>query len=410
MRNQNSKGGALTRNVFFNLSGQVLPLGIGVLAIPYVVDGLGQERFGLLCLVWAILGYFGIFNFGLGRATTNFMAKYLAQGRFQELSQSIWTAVLLQVVLGLVGGGFFLLAIPPIVTKMLIISTPLVAEAQTALTYLAVGIPIFMFSAAFRGVLEGGQRFDILNIVRIPTNSLVFLAPVFSVMWGFGLPMVVSILVISRLLAAFIYLGFCLRLFPFLRNSFSFRFQWVLPLMRYGGWVSVSTVISPLLVNMDRFLIGSLNSVSAVAYYAAPFEMLTRLLIFPGSLVAVLFPAFSTAKASGLSRHFKKYYMSSVKVIFLFMGVVSLILFCMADELLRLWLGIDFAHQSARTVQILALGLFLNSLAFVPFTFLQGVGRPDLTAKFHLLEFPIHIFLMWILIEVMGIYDASKNW
>ncbi|MCI0403070.1 MAG: flippase, partial [Acidobacteria bacterium] len=53
---------------------------MGVLCIPPIIAGLGAERFGLLALAWAVLGYFNIFDLGLGRATTKFVAESLGRG------------------------------------------------------------------------------------------------------------------------------------------------------------------------------------------------------------------------------------------------------------------------------------------------------------------------------------------
>jgi len=70
MRKVEIHGGLLARNTLLNLLGQAVPLLVGVLTIPFIVHGLGTERFGLLSLAWVILGYFTIFDLGLGRATT----------------------------------------------------------------------------------------------------------------------------------------------------------------------------------------------------------------------------------------------------------------------------------------------------------------------------------------------------
>lgn len=52
-----------------------------------------------------------------------------------------------------------------------------------------------------------------------------------------------------------------------------------------------------------------------------------------------------------------------------------------AFEGLMLWLGSEFADNSTLVLQLLAVGVFINSLAHVPSGLEQGAGRPDLTAK-----------------------------
>jgi O-antigen/teichoic acid export membrane protein len=82
----------------------------------------------------------------------------------------------------------------------------------------------------------------------------------------------------------------------------------------------------------------------------------------------------------------------------------------LAQDGLKLWLGAEFAEHSFRVLQWLGVGVFLNSLALVPFTLLQGVGRPDLTARLHLIELPLYLGLLWWLIGTRGIEGAAVAW
>jgi hypothetical protein len=52
--------------------------------------------------------------------------------------------------------------------------------------------------------------------------------------------------------------------------------------------------ISPLMVYMDRFLIGSVISVAAVAFYATPYEVITKMWLVPGALLGVLLVVLAT--------------------------------------------------------------------------------------------------------------------
>ena len=55
-------------NTGWNLLATLLPLFAALLAMPWLAQQLGTERFGLLALAWVLIGYFGLFEFGLGRA------------------------------------------------------------------------------------------------------------------------------------------------------------------------------------------------------------------------------------------------------------------------------------------------------------------------------------------------------
>jgi O-antigen/teichoic acid export membrane protein len=82
----------------------------------------------------------------------------------------------------------------------------------------------------------------------------------------------------------------------------------------------------------------------------------------------------------------------------------------MAHEGITLWLGVEFADNSSFVLQWLAVGVFINSIAQIPFALVQGAGRPDLTAKMHLIELPFYLLTLWWLLGVYGIKGAAIAW
>ena len=173
--------------------------------------------------------------------------------------------------------------------------------------------------------------------------------------------------------------------------------------------MTVSNLVSPLMVSADRFIVGSFVSLAAVSYYATPFEAVTKLLIIPGAITSVLFPAFSTASRIDRAR-MVKLFRAGMWVLLLSMYPIVFVVITFAPDVLRLWLGSDFAVQSSGVLRWLALGVLMNSMASLPFALLQGVGRSDTTAKIHLAEAPLYLLLMVLLIRHYGIKGAAIAW
>jgi O-antigen/teichoic acid export membrane protein len=173
--------------------------------------------------------------------------------------------------------------------------------------------------------------------------------------------------------------------------------------------MTVSNVVSPLMVSLDRFLIGAMLSVTAVTYYATPFEVVTKLVLIPSALVGVMFPAFSTSFVQDRNRT-ALLYRRSIKYVSMALFPIILLIVILAKGGLEFWLGAEFAQNSARVLQWLAVGVFIYSLALVPFALVQGAGRPDLTAKLHLIELPCYLLALWWLIRVHGIEGAAIAW
>jgi O-antigen/teichoic acid export membrane protein len=404
-----TSGSLLVRNTVWNLVGQVAPMGVALFAIPMLIRHIGTDRFGILTIAWMVVGYFSLFDLGLGRAMTNLVAQSLGGNRQDDLPAIVWTANGVMAVMGIVG-AIALAALSPLLTySILKIPSSLQQETLHSLFLLSISVPLVISTAGFRGILEAQQKFGLLNFVRIPMGVATFLAPVVVLPFTTSLTALIGALVIARAIFFIAYFALALREMPALRHRFGFDKALLRPLFSFGGWMTISNIVSPMMVYVDRFLIGSILSIVAVAYYATPYEVVTKLLIVPGALVGVLFPAFSTAMVAD-PRHGAMLYRRATKYVglFLFPCVFAFILF--GHDFLQIWLGHEFALHSTRVLQILSIGVFANALAFIPFALIQGVGRADITGKLHLLELPFYLMAVWILTKRFGIEGTAAAW
>lgn len=80
-----TSGRLLARNTVWNLIGSSASMTAAVFCIPVLIRGLGAERFGVLTLVWVLVGYASLFDLGLGRALTQLVARKLGAGKQQEI-------------------------------------------------------------------------------------------------------------------------------------------------------------------------------------------------------------------------------------------------------------------------------------------------------------------------------------
>jgi O-antigen/teichoic acid export membrane protein len=404
-----TSGRLLARNTIWNLLGSGAPLLFAVISIPILVRELGKDRFGVLALGWAVIGYAGLFDIGLGRALTQLVAKKLGAGEQDEIPRLVWTSLLLMFALGVMGAIVSVSISPWLVDRILKVPAELRAETVHAFYLLALSIPIVILTAGLRGLLEAHQRFDLITYLRIPTGIFTFAGPLLVLPFSHRLEPVVAVLAAGRLLGCAAHFWSCLKVAPELCQKISWHGPSARPLLRFGGWMTVTNLVGPMMISMDRFLIGAMLSVVAVTYYATPFEVVTKLLLLPAAVVGVMFPAFSASFARDQSRA-ALLYGRSIKYVFLALFPVVLLLIALAQSGLNLWLGADFSQHSTRVVQWLALGVLGNGLALVPFAFVQGVGRPDLTAKLHLAELPPYLIILFLLIRSYGIEGAAIAW
>ncbi|MEW5927531.1 MAG: flippase [Gemmatimonadota bacterium] len=402
-------GRLLARNSALNLLGWVLPMVGAVVAVPLLIRSLGTERFGILTVGWVVLGYFSLFDFGLGRALTKVVAERLGTDGERDVPPLIWTALILMFVLGTAGAAILALSAPLLVNGALKISPHLRGEAVSTLYLLALSLPWVISTAALSGVLEANQRFGLVSALRVPTGLFSYLGPLLVLPFSTSLVSVVAVLVAGRLVAWAAFLVACLRVVPLLRKRVSVALDKVGVLANLGGWMMVSNMVSPLMTYLDRFLIGGLISMAAVAFYVTPYELITKLWLVPNALLGVLFPAFAATFALDRGRTMLLLN-RGVRAIFLIMFPVTLVVVTLAAEGMGLWLGPEFALKSAGVLRWLALGVFVNCLGQAPFALIQGIGRPDITAKLHLLELPLYTAAIWFLARTFGLEGVAMAW
>ena len=404
-----TSGRLLAKNTVWNLIGNGAPMVVAVFSIPVLIHGLGKDRFGVLALAWALIGYASLFDVGLGRALTQVVAKKLGTQEEHEIPQVVWTSLLLMLGLGILGAAVMSSISPWLVHRLLKVPEALQAETLRSFYWLAVSVPAVIAAAGLRGLLEAHQRFDLVTYLRVPMGVFTFLGPLAVLPFSHSLAPVVAVLVAGRFVGCGASFWLCLRVAPELRERVAWHGPSAGPLLRFGGWMTVTNIVGPLMVTLDRFVIGAIVSMAAVAYYATPFDVVTKLLLIPGAVVGVMFPAFTSSFTNDRERA-ALLYGRSVKYTLLALFPIILLITALAQNGLTLWLGADFAQHSSRVAQWLALGVLANSLALIPFSFVQGIGRPDLTAKLHLVELPVYLLMLFWLIRVGGIEGAAIAW
>lgn len=407
--NKFTSGSLVAKNTLYNLLGYGIPLVIALIVIPMLIKELGEERFGILNLVWIVIGYFSFFDFGIGRTLTKIIAEKIGSNLTEEIPSIFWTSFLVMLLVSAIGGLILFFFVPYLISDVFIISDELHGEAISTFYLLTISIPIVTTTAGLRGVLEAYQDFGIINVIRVLLGVLTFLGPVICLMFVNSLYWIVAVLILIRISIWILYLIRCLRVSPSISSEVKFKSNLINPIMKLGGWITIANLVAPFMIFSDRFLIGALVSASAVTYYATPFEVITKLLLIPGALVLVLFPVFSASYNSN-PEFSKKLFLSGTKFTFLILYPVIFLIVSFAYQGLEFWLGNEFAGNSTLILQLLAIGVLLNSLASVPFNFFQGIGKPSIPALVNLIELPFYLLFMWIAIKNWGIKGAAFVW
>lgn len=396
---------SIRRYTLFNLVGAIIPMFVLLITVPLYIKILGDVRYGVLALVWLILGYFGFLEMGLGKATANHIAR-LRDTSAKERSDVFWTALIINAIFGTIaalilwGIGSYLL------TNILKIPIEFQEETLAALPWVIATLPLALVSSVLNGALEGSNRFLVVNSLQVSSNVVFQVVPLFvAYTYSPSLAVVIPSAVLSRALMNVPFLIACNIYVPFsLRPSFSITV--IKSLLSYGGWVALSGMISPLLETIDRFMIGMVLGAQAVTFYTVPYQLVTKARVVPGSLGRALFPKFSADRPKDAERLAQ----TSLLTLLVIMTPIVVGGMIILHPFMNVWIGPDIGKIASPLGEIILFGVWASSLAHIPYFLLQGKGRPDIVAKFHALEIGPFVLLLWAALHWWGVYGAAWAW
>jgi O-antigen/teichoic acid export membrane protein len=401
---------SLKRNTAWNLVGNGLPFLVGVITIPYLINHIGVEAFGILTLIWGLIGYFSLFDFGLGRALTQQVAARLVSDDKSNIPHLVKSGLMFTFFTGLLGGAVLIVLARPLAFHWLKIDLALQDETLQCLMISALGIPLTTVATGLRGVLEAYEDFKAVNFIRMGMGVASFGLPALCVMWiGNSLVWVVVALVVTRvvvLIAHVVLVNIKLIEKWWASKSSSSDIR---SLMSFGAWMTLTNIIGPLMVTSDRFVISATLGASVVAYYTVPFEALIRILIIPTAVSVTLFPRLASHFVADVQKA-KELYFRSIRVVALVLAPICFIIAVGSNWGLTLWLGKEFASKSWLIVSILSIGLFFNGLAYIPFATIQANGQAKKTAILHIAELFIYVPLLFLFLNYFGIVGAAIVW
>lgn len=389
------------RHTAYNLVGTIAPIVVALASIPIYISLIGEQRYGMLSIAWILLGYFGVFDLGIGRAAAQRIASLC--DAHAARNKCFWTALTLNGALGVLGG----LAIWPAAfyffAHQFQIDAALQPEVLRALPWLMLALPLSTINGVLSGSLQGVERFFQLNVINGIGSILFQTLPLLAAwLWTPDLGVLMPVAIAARLL------GVVFLFFSSVRHvsrglSPSLCTIEARELLKFGGWVTVSSLISPIMVMADRFIIGAVLGAKAVTQYTVPFQLAERSTIIPSALSSSLFPRFAKDSAQDGG----EMAVTSVRLLLVVMTPLMVMAILLAVPFLTLWISPEFSNRSALVLQILFAGFWINGLARIPHARLQASGRPKIVAIIHLVEVIPYLTALFVGLHLAGVEGAA---
>jgi len=393
---------SIGRNTIYNLVGTAIPTVLALATVPAYLKLIGPDRYGVLAIAWLILGYFGVFDLGLGRATSQRISA-LRDASPDERATAFGTALVANLVVGLIGAAVLWPAAYYLFQNEMKVTPALRDETLAALPLLALAVPVATTMGVFSGAMMAREKFLLSNRISVTSTSLFQLLPL-AAAWFVGpnMSLLLATSIAARLVGCLMYWRECNREFG---GDAWRRFDrgQLRQLLSYGGWITVTSLVGPVIIMIDRFAIGAMLGSYWVTVYAVPMQITGRLANIPQALGNAMFPRLALAEGDEA----RKMIRDGMGVVFAVMTPIVAGGYVLMENGLDIWVGTKIGTAAAPVGRLLLLAVWMQSLGVIAWVRLQARGRPDILAFVQMGELVPFLIGLYFAIHGMGVVGAA---
>jgi O-antigen/teichoic acid export membrane protein len=398
---------ALFKNVgssWFALGVNIL---VGVLLSPYILHHLGDAAFGLWVLIFSITGYYGLFDLGIRSSIVRYVATYSATHDHEELSRLISTALFTYSGIGAVAilitvtGSYYVNSIFRVPADFLHTARWLFLIVGSAV---ALGFPLGIAG----GVLEGLQRFYLMNFTSVCATMMRALLIVLALRQGRGLITIAVITVAMPLISGLVNATAVLNILPLRLRTKNVSRESLRRIATYSSSTFIIIVASRLRFKTDAMVIGTFISSAAITY----FTIGSRLVDYAGEVVMglaqVFVPMSSKSDATGDLAGLRKIFVAGNRACALIIFPMAAILIILGKSVIEAWVGPRYIATSYPVMLVLVIPSTLMLAQSASGRILFGMAKHKTLAVVTLLEGSANLFLSILLVRQFGILgDAA---
>ncbi len=375
---------------------------VGFFLSPFILHRLGDAAFGIWVLIFAITGYYGLFDLGIRASIVRYVSKAKATGDLQYASQIISTSLFTYTCIG--AFSFLVtLGLSACLGSLFRIPPEFYPTARWLLLMVGTAVSLGFPLGISGGVLEGLQEYSVLNWTSIVSTLLRAVLIVLVLRRGHGLLTVALITVTLPVLTSIVRSVMATRLLsaPFgmkYVDRATFR-----EIASYSGTTMVMIVSARLRFKSDSVIIATFLSSVAVTY----FSIGARIVDYAGevveSLAQIFVPMSSHSEARGEIDRLHKIFVVGNRFCAFTIFPICAILVVLGRSVIEAWVGARYVEKSYPVLLILLLSTTLMLAQAASGRVLLGMGKHRTWAIVMFVEGVVNVGLSIALVRPFGI-------
>jgi O-antigen/teichoic acid export membrane protein len=402
------------RNIIANLLGSGWVAIISIVFIPFYIHFMGVEAYGLVGFYLTLQAVFAVLDMGLTATVSREMARLsAARDSIVEMRNMMRTLEFIYWGMALFILSFVILLSPWIATQWLNASVLPDEMVQQSIVLMGIMIALRMPYGFYSGALLGLQQQVLLNVIKVIIETLRS-GGVVLVLWWVATD-IVSFFIWQLLISALGLLVMLVAVWKTIPSSAgegaSFQMEILGNLWRFAAGMGLVSMLSAILVQMDKVILSKMLSLDSFAYYSLASTLSVGLYVIVGAIYSSAYPRFTQLLASDEMHNLKNIYHKSCQLMTVLVMPLALVMSFFASDILLLWTQNSVVtQQTAPVLSILVIGTALNGMMSLPFALQIAHGWTRLAVNMNigavLLLLPSLIFA----VDYAGVVGAASIW
>lgn len=400
----------LSKNIIYNLFGQVLLLLLGFVSIKYIFGRLGEDALGIIyftAMVNSLLR--AALEMGICSTTVREVSAHFhnepdyVHDLIRTGSLFYWGAY---AVLGL---AIYFLA-PVLVEKWINLKTMDTATAIYVLRFLGIASLVALPQSFYTSLFSGLQRMEFNNIIDVAAGCLRQFGTILILTLGGNLFHVVYWFTACYCFAIFAYVAVSAKLFPFKALIPGYSSMVIKRNISFASIMTLQTIIGTIIMQADKLIISKLMPIGMLGYYSVAYGNVSKGLLITTAIGQAAYPSFSALFGAGETKSLMTQYRKLQDLIcFVTVPMFAVIPFAILP-LFSYILNRQVAQMLLLPTALLCLGFYLNSTLRIPHRLAVAVGKPEIAVKTNFFALLTITPATVPLIYFFGLTGAGLSW
>lgn len=400
----------LSRNILYNLAGQVLLVGLSFVATKYVFKQLGSDALGVIYFTLTLnVVLSSVLGMGIGETTVREVSAHFA-------SEPSYIRDLIRTASLFYWGIYVLVAVAiyycaPILAQRWINLRTLSPDAAIKIIRV-LGIACFaaLPRAFYSSLLCGMQRMEFNNVIDVSASALQQFGIVVILFAGGGLLAVVHWMSACYGLAVVAYIMICARFFSWGALLPGFLSGIVGRNLPYTSHMAAISLLAMVHMQADKVIVSRLLPIGLFGMYTVAYGAVSRSCVITAAVFQGGFPHLSALHTVQDRVGMRSQYQKLQDLIcFATVPLFAAMIFA-ARPLFTLLFNADAARVLLLPVIFLCVGFYMNGALTIPYAFSLAAGRPDISARSNLYALFIVLPATALFVHFFGLNGAGFSW